>query len=205
MRDISEANQIYDLLEEEITELFYDRDEHEIPKGWIAMMKESIHTVLKDFTICRVLAEYCEKSYLPAIKSRERLLKDDRAKIKDILKKAGEVRAFWDKIFIKDVSMNIDKKEILFTDDKIHVESIVFLDDADSKDFDVELFYFVEKENSYETFPLSFSEKYSDKTARYTGDILLKSSGIQSLGVRLVPSDPEIRVLYPELVKWKEY
>ncbi|MGQ9615798.1 MAG: alpha-glucan family phosphorylase [Spirochaetota bacterium] len=205
LRDISEATQIYDLLEEEITDLFYDRNEREIPEGWVAMMKESIHTVLKDFTICRVLAEYCEKSYLPAVQCLDRLLKDDRAQIKDILKKAGEVRAFWDKIFIKDVSMNIDEKEVLFTDDKIHVDCLVFLDDADSKDFDVELFYFVEKDNSYETYPLSFSEKSGDKTARYSGDILLKSSGIQSLGVRLVPSDPEIRVLYPELIKWKEY
>ncbi len=67
LRGKAEAKQIYELLENTITKLFYTRDNSGLPGGWISMMKESIYSVYKDFNIGRMLGEYVEKFYLPVI------------------------------------------------------------------------------------------------------------------------------------------
>ena len=39
MQEAAEAEQIYDLIEDEITELYYDRNEAGVPVRWVEMMK----------------------------------------------------------------------------------------------------------------------------------------------------------------------
>jgi starch phosphorylase len=204
MRDIIESNQIYDLLEEEIAPAFYERDEHDIPREWVAVMKESIYTVYRDFNINRMLDEYSRGSYLPAIAKRTSLLADDKKRLKQIIDQVQKIRSFWDKIYIRDVFTDVDRKEILFTDDRINVECYVYLDDADPALLEVELFYMLQEDENYMTTSLSFIEKYKDKVGKYEGSMELKSSGVQRYGIRIVPADSEARELYPELIKWRE-
>ena len=63
--DDSTANSIYDLLENEITTCFYDRDSQDIPKQWIALMKETIRSIAAPFSARRMMKEYVQKLYLP--------------------------------------------------------------------------------------------------------------------------------------------
>jgi len=204
LRDTMESNQIYDILEEEIARVFYDRDEHDIPRKWVAMMKESMYTVYRDFNITRMLEEYCRKGYMPAIEARTSLLAEDRKRLRQILENVQKIKSFWDKIYIKDAFSDADRKEILFTDDRISLECYVYLDEADATLLEVELFYMLQDDGGYETASLSFVEKYKDKVAKYEGGVVLKSSGVQSYGIRIVPADPDVRRLYPEFIKWRE-
>jgi starch phosphorylase len=204
LRDTAESNQIYDLLEEEIAPLYYERDERDVPRQWVKMMKESISTVYKGFNINRMLADYSKKCYLPALQNTRRLLANGRKPLKSLSSQSARVREHWDKIFIKDVFTDQDKKELLFTGDSIHIVCYIYLDDADPALFDVEIFYFREKEQNFETVRLKFMEKYQDKTGKYEGELVLTSSGVQSINVRLVPANEDIRALYPELIKWRD-
>jgi len=204
MRDIIESNQVYDLLEEVIAPAFYGRDEHDIPREWVAMMKESIFTVYRDYNINRMLGEYSRRSYLPAIAKSASLLADGQKRLRQIIDHVQKIRSFWDKIYIKDVFTDVDRKEILFTDDSINVECYVYLDDADPTLLEVELFYLLQEDEGCVTTGLSFVEKYKDKVGKYEGSMELKSSGVQSFGIRIVPADSEARELYPELIKWRE-
>jgi len=200
-RNTIESRQIYTLLEKEITPLYYDRDESDIPREWLKMMKESIYSIVKDFNINRMLKEYSEKFYLPAVEAKRKIT-GDKKYLAGILDNAAKMHSVWSKVYIKDAFMDIDKREVLFTDDTIKMQCYAFLDDADPKMFDVEFFYFFEKDGACETIRLDFIEKYPDKTAKYEGEITLKYSGVQSIGMRLVPSDDEVRVLYADLMKW---
>ncbi|MFW6139719.1 MAG: alpha-glucan family phosphorylase, partial [Spirochaetota bacterium] len=204
MRDIAESNQIYDLLEEEITRAYYERDEREIPRRWVNMMRESMYSVFKDFNINRMIGDYAEKFYLPGMNMQEKLLENNKSLLKQSIHRAQKVKEIWDKVYIENVKTDADKKELLFSGDNVSIQCSVYLDDAEPEYVDVELFYFRKKENIFETVGLEFVEKHQDKTARYQGNITLKSSGIQDLNVRLVPSDKNVRALYPELIKWKE-
>jgi starch phosphorylase len=204
MRDVIESNQIYDLLEYEIATMFYDRDEHEIPRQWVAMMKESILTVYRDFNINRMLEDYSRESYEPAIARGDSLLADNQKRLGLIIENVQKVRTVWSKVYIKDVFTDVDKKEILFTDDSFNVQCYVYLDDADPDLFNVELFYLRQEEEAFENVSLHFAEKYKDHVGKFEGTVSLRSSGVQSFGVRIVPADNDVRELYPELIKWRE-
>jgi len=57
-QDREDANSLYQLLEEEVVPLFYDRDHDDIPRGWVEMMKESIKSNTPIYSTRRMLKEY---------------------------------------------------------------------------------------------------------------------------------------------------
>jgi starch phosphorylase len=61
--DSREAESLYRMLAEEVVPRYYDRDEHGIPRRWIALMKRSIQTLVPVFSSDRMVAEYAERIY----------------------------------------------------------------------------------------------------------------------------------------------
>ena len=69
-QDAADAASLYDVLENEIVPLFYEkRSADNLPNEWIARMKESIRTLAPQFSTRRMLKEYLENLYIPAINS----------------------------------------------------------------------------------------------------------------------------------------
>ena len=67
-QDWADAQAIYDLLERQLVPMFYDRDESGIPRRWLQVVKQSIRTVLPRFSTRRMVKEYVQSMYLPALK-----------------------------------------------------------------------------------------------------------------------------------------
>jgi starch phosphorylase len=68
LQDQEDAESLYDLLENEIIPLYYqDRNTDGLPEKWILRMKESIRTLAPQFGTRRMVKEYVEKMYIPAI------------------------------------------------------------------------------------------------------------------------------------------
>jgi starch phosphorylase len=65
--DAADANALYTLLEEQVVPTFYERDAAGVPRRWIAVVKESIASVAPRFCARRMVKEYVERMYLPAI------------------------------------------------------------------------------------------------------------------------------------------
>ena len=61
--DHSEAESMYTILTEEVVPRYYDRDDQDIPRRWVAMMKRSIQTLVPLFSSDRMVAEYAERIY----------------------------------------------------------------------------------------------------------------------------------------------
>jgi starch phosphorylase len=68
-QDEIDADAIYRLLEEEIVPLFYERDRDGVPHGWIRLVKEAFRTVVPNFCARRMLKQYVEQMYIPAVDS----------------------------------------------------------------------------------------------------------------------------------------
>ena len=68
-RDGSDAEAIYQLLEEEIVPLFYKVANHDVPHEWVKVMKESIKSCGANFSARRMVSEYIEKFYIKALKA----------------------------------------------------------------------------------------------------------------------------------------
>lgn len=67
-QDNADSESLYDTLEKSLAPLYYDRDEDGIPRGWVRMMKESIISLAGRFSTHRMLQDYTEGLYMPAMK-----------------------------------------------------------------------------------------------------------------------------------------
>ncbi len=67
-QDRRDAESLYQTLENEIIPLYYDRDPKEVSHEWIAHMKDSMKTVIPQFSTRRMVKEYVERLYVPAVK-----------------------------------------------------------------------------------------------------------------------------------------
>lgn len=70
-QDANDAESFYATLENEIVPLFYQRDADGIPHGWVRKMKAAIKTIAPRFSTRRMVKEYVEKYYVPAINSKK--------------------------------------------------------------------------------------------------------------------------------------
>jgi glycogen phosphorylase len=68
--DGADANALYRLLEEEVVPAYYDRDARGVSRRWMTVVKEAIRTVAPRFCARRMVKEYGERMYAPAISSR---------------------------------------------------------------------------------------------------------------------------------------
>jgi starch phosphorylase len=64
--DRKDAESLYNILENEIVPLYYDRDRKGIPRRWIQIVKEAVKTIAPAFNACRMMVEYNQQMYLPA-------------------------------------------------------------------------------------------------------------------------------------------
>ncbi len=65
-QDWADAQDLYRLLENEITAAYYERDQAGLPRRWLAMMKEAMASSIWQFSTSRMLRQYVEELYVPA-------------------------------------------------------------------------------------------------------------------------------------------
>ena len=76
-QDEADAAELYRLLEEEVVPRFFARDDEDLPGDWIDTMRDAIAAAIWQFSTARMLSEYVEELYRPAVRwppvSRRRL------------------------------------------------------------------------------------------------------------------------------------
>ncbi|HEY6607909.1 MAG TPA: alpha-glucan family phosphorylase [Candidatus Limnocylindria bacterium] len=67
-QDSADASELYRLLEEEIVPRYFDRGPGGVPTAWVETMRASIAAALWQFSTSRMLTEYVDRLYLPAVR-----------------------------------------------------------------------------------------------------------------------------------------
>jgi starch phosphorylase len=67
IQDKADAESLYRTLENEIIPLYYERDINNLPLEWINRVKESMRAIAPQFSTRRMVKEYVERLYLPAL------------------------------------------------------------------------------------------------------------------------------------------
>jgi starch phosphorylase len=69
-QDEFDALSLYETLENEIVPLYYQRrSDDKLPVEWMALVKESMRTLIPQFSLRRMLQEYMSQMYLPALQT----------------------------------------------------------------------------------------------------------------------------------------
>jgi len=203
LQEAAEANQIYDLLEQEITELYYNRNEVGIPKGWVAMMKESICSVCQTFNMNRVLKEYVNKLYIPAKNCCEDICNNNFQNLREATRDEKEVTKCWPDIKFLDFSTNVDKRDYLFETDILEVKCTLDLGEGATELFLVELCYIYDSSGGFKTIPMELTNR-KDTLAHYECSLAIEGYGVQQINIRIKPANETLQDAHPELVKWAQ-
>jgi glycogen phosphorylase/synthase len=75
LQDELDAERIYTLLENNITEKFYDRDQDDVPGEWVEMIQNTIAHVAPEFTMNRMLRDYINRFYMK-LYERSKIMKE---------------------------------------------------------------------------------------------------------------------------------
>jgi starch phosphorylase len=62
-QDQADSESLFNILENEIVPLYYDRDEDGIPHAWLEWVKESMITVAPQFSTRRMVKQYANEMY----------------------------------------------------------------------------------------------------------------------------------------------
>jgi starch phosphorylase len=65
--DAADAESLYQLLENEVVPSYYERDARGVPRRWLAAVKQAMLTITPRFSSRRMLKEYVERAYAPAV------------------------------------------------------------------------------------------------------------------------------------------
>jgi starch phosphorylase len=206
-QDEVEANALYDLLEQEIIPLFYDRDDEGLPRGWIAKMKAAIRLNCPRFNTARMVGEYATRGYFPASDRYYVMTANQHAAAKDLAHWQSHLFEHWYEIRIEaiDVSDLGDVK----VDQTISVKARINLGQLTPNDVQVELYQGsinAEGEIAHGS-PVVMDYQGQDPNqpsiSLYTVDIAYTSSGLQGFSLRIIPKHENLSSPYePRLVLW---
>ncbi len=99
-QDQLDAATIYNLIENEILPLYYDKNEKGYSEGWVKTIKNSIAQIAPHYTMKRQLDDYYSKFYTPMAKRAKLLYADGGKKAREIAQWKEIVAERWDAIHV---------------------------------------------------------------------------------------------------------
>ncbi|MFW6156393.1 MAG: alpha-glucan family phosphorylase [Armatimonadota bacterium] len=136
-QDDVEADALYTLLEQEIVPRFYDRGADGIPHGWVAKMKSAMQLICPQFNSNRMVSEYVDMFYLPAIRQTERLTDNNFRAARELAAWRQRIEKSWPDVDFLRISDDIDEATLF--GDTITVTADVALGALSPDDVRVEL------------------------------------------------------------------
>jgi starch phosphorylase len=131
--DAADAASLYAVLEGEIIPQFYSRDEHGIPRTWVARMRESMARLTPIFSSNRAVRQYTEEHYLSAAAALRQRAENRGSVGADLVAWQANVAKHWSALRFGPATVEPQGEQYLF-----HVQ--VFLDDIDPDAVRVELY-----------------------------------------------------------------
>jgi starch phosphorylase len=131
--DASEAEALYERLEQEVIPEFYTRNDRGIPAAWVKRIRESMARLTPKFAASRAVREYTEQHYLPAAAAYHERTANKGAVGKQVVEWQQATDRKWDSLHIGDLRVETNADHHAFA-----VE--IFLNDLEPSSVRVELF-----------------------------------------------------------------
>jgi starch phosphorylase len=179
--DATEAESLYALLEKEVIPEFYARDEHGIPRAWVARMRESMSRLTPVFSTNRVVRQYTEEHYLSAAAAFRQRAENRGSLGADLAAWQAELAKHWPALRFGPATVQLEGEQYLF-----HVQ--VFLEDIDPDAVSVELYAEAQKDGEPITQVMIRGERLAGAASAFTYSASLPTSRpVADYTPRLVP------------------
>jgi starch phosphorylase len=114
LRDMEEAKDFYETLQDHVVPLYYGRDKLGYSSGWVKMAKNSMKSLLPQYNAARMVNEYATKFYLPASTKGALYASDDFSGARKVAAWKAFVRSAWGGVTIR--RLDTPTKRISFGD-----------------------------------------------------------------------------------------
>lgn len=135
VRDHEEANDLLDILENEIIPIFYNRGKQGYSKYWVKLSKASMKSCIPKFNASRMVMDYVRRLYSPAKKQFELLNANNGEGARQLAAWKGRVHANWRNIKMQRIDDGISH---INTNETLHIKVSVYLNGLTPEDVAVE-------------------------------------------------------------------
>jgi starch phosphorylase len=100
-QDAVECDALFNILEQDVIPLFYERDANGIPRGWIRRMAASMARLGAVYNSHRMVEEYTEWGYLTAHRAATRLAREDHKQARQLATWRANVTDVWPNVTLR--------------------------------------------------------------------------------------------------------
>jgi starch phosphorylase len=192
-RDAIEAESLFDLLEQQIVPLFYDRGPGPIPRRWVAKVKHGLRTLGPQVEATRMVKDYVSQMYEPAAERGDAMAADSWKRARVLADWKATVRDKWADVRIADIEADTAVVEV---GDERQVSATVALGALSPDDVAVELIHGPVGANDEltdtETLTLQLVGPGDGDVYRFTGSFRSRTTGRHGFALRVVPAHTDL-------------
>ena len=207
-QDDADSESIYNVLEKEIIPIFYERNANNVPTKWISVMKESIKSIIRKYSMHRMVEDYCEKMYVPSMERIDKILKSNYNYITNITQWKTFIEKHWSQVYIIQDETGTQKTYTSTAGDSLDIETIIQLGQIEPSNVKVELCYGQIGAHNKIDHPLISEMVLSEtsggqETYKFKTKIQLLEGGDYGFTIRVLPYHSELIDKFEMgLVKW---
>jgi starch phosphorylase len=203
-QDEVESKHLYDVLENEIIPLFYDRKGDSPPRGWINMMRSSMRKLGPQFSTNRMVRQYTEDFYMTAYDNWGRLSADNFDLARNLVQWRRRIEAGWSQVDICEAQVEERPAEVGMA---LQADAAVRLGNLKPEDVCVELYFgALDTEQNITDGQVEMMQctgEIEPGLYRYQGWIGCDESGLFGYSVRVMPNNPDLADHFGlQLMRW---
>ncbi len=195
LQDDVDAETIYNMLEYEIVPAYYSFNQLGIPAEWISHIKNTMVKIAPEFTMKRMLDDYCGKYYAKLWTRNQYLTANDFQKAKDLAEWKKTMKDQWDNIEVLNFTFERPEENVYHSGHDYHSEIALDIKMVPKENVGVEFIF--THQNKYGEYEFVTSQEfklvsYKNGKCLYRANMVPEKAGTFFYGVRIYPKHKDL-------------
>ena len=193
-QDQLDVETIYNLLENEIIPMYYERSEQGYSKRWVQMIRKNIKEIAPEFTTKRMLDDYINRFYKKLYARKIEINANDYQLAKELALWKKRAIIAWEQIHAEEVQISEAIKESIEIGKKYHGKVILKYDESLNVDVGVEIVITMQSDDELkvvDVIPLKLEKKENGK-AYFSARFIPSKPGNFNFGIRVYLKHPKL-------------
>jgi glycogen phosphorylase len=206
LQDAIESQALYNLLEQDLIPLFYERGRDGLPRQWIAKVKAAMRELGPFFNTRRMVQQYHEQYYQTAFEREINLTQPDLNKGLEYVRWKQNIEKTWSSVRVKRVETSEDSVKVGVD---VEVRAVVQLGALKPSDVRVQLYYGPlntrgEIDNNGTAVDMkAISDNSKDGEYTFVTKLAYDTSGARGMSVRVLPYNEHMSTVFqPGMITW---
>ncbi|TFH02150.1 MAG: alpha-glucan family phosphorylase [Calditrichales bacterium] len=197
-QDKDDAESLYNILENVIIPLYYRRNAQNVPDDWIETAKHSLQSTISRFSAHRMVWDYVQKYYIPAMKRSEMYSQEEFKALHQFSRWKNRLTRSWNKmrLTVKNGSgMDEDRRILAAGEDR---EIALLIDPAGLNPDDLDVEIILDRHDAFrghqsmKIIPMGLVRKHKDNQLEYRAHVVAESDGSYRFNCRVLPAHDDL-------------